>query len=163
MKIIKNILFFSFLIIFIVAQIFLIKTLKNLYSVNKFFLITEKIEKIVTLAFSTDEIFLNLTRNSNCAIFKIPSINDKNFILKDFFDYTTVLYHNEIIFFNLQPSPLSARNNKSYYIKNIKNFKFRYLGNVIEFSCLINGIPFSCDLAIEKNFVKIPFYNRKVF
>ncbi len=163
MKKIQVLFFLFFVLLFIIQYFFLIKTLKHLNSFMQFFSVFQKIEKITSFSCSFDENFADLTKNSKCAIFKIPSLNEKFFILKDFFDYVVILYHNDYLFFNLQPSNLSIRIPKSFYIKNIHNFNFKYLNNTLEFSALINNIYYSCDLSIDTQFIRLPFYDKRFF
>ncbi len=160
---IKNFLFIISIFSFLILLFFLFKHMKNLYSFDKFFSLVQKIEKISDISYSFDENFSNLTKSSTCAIFKIPSINEKNFIIKDYYDHTIILFHKNNIFFNLQPHSLSFRKPKSLYINNIENFNLKYLGNALELSCSINGTFYSCNFFIEKYFIRIPFYEKMVF
>ncbi|GEM_PF-5155771 len=160
---IKNFLFIISIVSFLIMQFFLLKYIIKLYSFDKFFFLVKKIEKIIYISYSFNENFANLTKGSSCVIFKIPSINEKNFILKDYYDYAIMLFHKDNVFFNLQTHRLSFRKPQSFYIKNIKNFNLKYLGNALELSCSINKTFYSYNFFIEKYFIRIPFYDKKVF
>lgn len=153
-------LFTTIFISFTLQFIFFIFTLKIL-DLFKIINIKNTFHKILLLSTNIASEIPGLKTDDNSFILSIPSVDiNKTFIINSK-DYVVINFNKSNLSFNLIPSEISARKNKSIKFINIKSADINDRG-FITFSCTINNEIIESIFYMNKNIYLFP-ENFKVF
>jgi len=157
----KIVFLFTIIFISVVLQyIFFVFTLKTI-DLFRIINIKDTFNKILLLSTNIESEIPGLKTDDNSFILSMPSVDiNKAFIINNK-DYIIINFNKLNLSFNLIPSEISERKNKSIKFINVKSADIKDCG-FITFSCSINNEIIESIFYMNKNIYLFPD-NFKVF
>ena len=147
-------LFTTIFISFSLQFIFFIFTLK-IIDLFKIINIKNTFHKILLLSTNIESEIPGLKTDNNSFILSIPSVDiNKTFVINSK-DYVVINFNKSNLSFNLLPSEISARKNKSIKFINVKSVDINDCG-FITFTCSINNEIIESIFYMNKNIYLFP-------
>jgi len=123
---------------------------------NKFLYIKDRIKNIQESSISLASEYENFRQDENTVIFLMPSVSSSNIMMFDSFDYSIVLFKDNMLLFSVYPSKQSYRKHLSMYVENIKKFRFALAGDFLSFRVKTGSSVYYCSLFTNKGYCALP-------